>query len=166
MDTTYTRRDFLETNLLAAGAVLLDAAEGEGADASHGTFGTAVNCIDGRTQLPVIHWMQKEGHVDHVDMITVPGVDKKLSHEKAVQEFVRENIRISVEGHKSKLVVIVGHADCLGNPVSEARHIEDIRKSMDIVRSWKFPAEVTGLFAHPPKNGGRHWSVRSVERGK
>lgn len=35
-------------------------------------FATAINCIDGRTQLPVIEWARKKYGVDYVDMITKP----------------------------------------------------------------------------------------------
>ena len=44
-----------------------------------GSFGTAINCIDGRVQLPVINWMKATHHVDWVDVITEPGADEALA---------------------------------------------------------------------------------------
>jgi hypothetical protein len=38
-------------------------------------FGTAINCIDGRTQEPVIDFMKQKYNIDGVDMLTFPGVD-------------------------------------------------------------------------------------------
>lgn len=38
-------------------------------------FGTAINCIDGRTQEPVINLKQK-----YNDMVTFPGVDGVISN--------------------------------------------------------------------------------------
>ena len=35
-------------------------------------FGTAINCIDGRTQQPVIDYIKQNYAVDIVDMITFP----------------------------------------------------------------------------------------------
>jgi hypothetical protein len=35
-------------------------------------FATAINCRDGRTQLPVIEWLKKEYGATYVDMITEP----------------------------------------------------------------------------------------------
>ena len=41
----------------------------------HFKFGTAINCIDGRTQEPVIDFMKQKYNIDGVDMVTFPGVD-------------------------------------------------------------------------------------------
>ncbi|WP_369522760.1 carbonic anhydrase [Guptibacillus hwajinpoensis] len=30
-------------------------------------FGTALNCIDGRTQIPVTQWLKAHYHLDYVD---------------------------------------------------------------------------------------------------
>jgi len=38
-----------------------------------------LNCIDGRVQLPVIEWIKQNYGVDHVDMITEPGMDGFLA---------------------------------------------------------------------------------------
>ncbi|MEO7000427.1 MAG: carbonic anhydrase, partial [Ktedonobacterales bacterium] len=40
-----------------------------------GTFGTAINCIDGRVQAPVAEWLKINCHVTWVDMVTVAGPD-------------------------------------------------------------------------------------------
>ena len=42
-------------------------------------FATAINCMDGRTQLPTINWAMKELNVDYVDSITEAGPDKILA---------------------------------------------------------------------------------------
>ncbi len=42
-------------------------------------FGTAINCIDGRTQEPVIDYMKHKYGIDGVDMVTFPGVDGIIS---------------------------------------------------------------------------------------
>jgi len=47
----------------------------------HKRFATAINCMDGRTQEPVITWIKKNYHVDFVDMITEPGPVKYLARE-------------------------------------------------------------------------------------
>ena len=43
------------------------------------TFATAINCMDGRTQEPIISWAKKAFEVDYVDAITEPGPDKILA---------------------------------------------------------------------------------------
>lgn len=46
------------------------------------SFGTVLNCIDGRVQIPVINWMKENFDLDYVDLITEPGMDKVLSQGK------------------------------------------------------------------------------------
>ena len=41
-------------------------------------FATAVNCMEGRTQLPVIAYLKKKFEVDYVDMVTEAGPVKIL----------------------------------------------------------------------------------------
>ncbi len=45
-------------------------------------FGTALNCIDGRTQIPIINWLKENFDVDYVDLITEPGMDKVLAQDQ------------------------------------------------------------------------------------
>jgi hypothetical protein len=44
-------------------------------------FATALNCMDGRVQIPIIEFLKKKFKVDYVDMITEPGIDKILAEE-------------------------------------------------------------------------------------
>ena len=86
-----------------------------------GTFATAINCIDGRVQEPVIGFVDRKFKVDYVDMITEPGPDKVLSEagDLDIIESVKKRISISVEKHGSKVVIVAGHYDCAANPVGE-----------------------------------------------
>ena len=43
------------------------------------TRAVCLNCIDGRVQVPVIDWIKDKFKVDHVDMITEPGMDGLLA---------------------------------------------------------------------------------------
>ena len=110
-------------------------------------FGTTLNCIDGRTQKPVSDWIKENFQVDVVDTITEPGCDKVLPEnnlEKINQ--LKSKVQISIKAHKSSVVVIVGHHDCAGNPVSKEEHIEQIKKSTEIIKSWNLPVKVAGLW--------------------
>ncbi len=110
-------------------------------------FGTAINCIDGRVQGPVADWVKLHGHVRYVDMITEPGVDKELSQgKKEIVYALYEKIRITVEKHQSRIIVIAGHFDCAANPVSFKEHAEQIKKSANFVSSWKMGVRVVGLY--------------------
>ena len=49
-------------------------------------FGTAINCIDGRTQQVVIDHMKQNYNIDGVDMFTFPGADGLISSEDRLEE--------------------------------------------------------------------------------
>lgn len=122
-------------------------------------FGTALNCIDGRTQIPVIRWLKENFHVDYVDLITEPGMDKVLSQGYwAETERLRENVVISIIAHYSNVVAVVGHYDCAANPVSDQEHFKDIVTSTYTVNSWHLPVRVVGLWVD------ESWHVHVVHR--
>lgn len=106
-------------------------------------FATAINCMDGRAQKPVIEYMQNNLKVDYVDMITEPGPNKILSEGKdiSVIESLKKKVEISVKKHNSGIIIIVAHYDCAGNPVDEKTQKEQLRKSVDVISSWKFPVK-------------------------
>ncbi|HEU64798.1 MAG: hypothetical protein KR126chlam4_00086 [Candidatus Anoxychlamydiales bacterium] len=111
-------------------------------------FATAINCMDGRVQLPVIHWLQKEALVDYVDMITEPGPNKILSENKdrAIIESIKTRVEISTKMRNSKLIAIVGHFDCAGNPTPKDIQLKEIRSAIEIVKDWNFDAKIIGLW--------------------
>jgi len=61
------------------------------------TRAVCLNCIDGRAQLPVIHWAQQQLKVDHVDMITEPGIDGLLADQNYSMEVINWKVGISIE---------------------------------------------------------------------
>lgn len=122
-------------------------------------FATAINCIDGRVQIPVIEWLRKEHGVNYVDMITESGPNKMLteSKEDSILESIKRRIEISVNKHASKLVAIVGHYDCAGNPVEEDTQLKQIRSAIKTVKSWNFKVKIIGLWVD------ENWEVCEVE---
>lgn len=113
------------------------------ADAS---FATAINCMDGRVQLPVIEYLKKNYGVQYVDMITEAGPDGLLAIGSTLIENIRKRVAVSVEKHGSRVIMVAGHADCAGNPVGENEHRKNIEKSVEVVASWDFPAKVVGAW--------------------
>jgi len=112
-----------------------------------GAFATAINCMDGRVQEPIINWVKDTFGVDYVDMITEPGPDKIVSEGKPEQvASVRSRTEISVEKHKSEVVVIMGHDDCAGNPVPKEKHVDQIKAAMRVIEGWGFPVAIYGIW--------------------
>jgi len=106
-------------------------------------FATAINCMDGRTQKPVIEYLQKSFGVDYVDMITEPGPNKILSEGKDINiiERLKEKVGISAEKHNSQIIAVVAHYDCAGSPESEDVQKKHLRKAASVIASWRFPAK-------------------------
>jgi hypothetical protein len=103
-----------------------------------GRFGTAINCMD-----------------------TVVGPNKVLAEARPARagrwrrrsgrqmaEEIRSRVAISVEAHGSTVVVIAGHDDCAGNPVSEDEHRRHILRAVERVCSWGFDVTVVGLWVN------------------
>jgi carbonic anhydrase-like protein len=114
-------------------------------------FGTAINCIDGRTQEVVIDRMKQDFNIDGVDMVTFPGVDGIFSKEQRPEEMIkhmRSAVSISIEKHGSHVIAVVGHHDCAGNPGDKEHHYVHIRSAMHEVSSWNFPAQVVGFYVN------------------
>jgi hypothetical protein len=121
-------------------------------------FGTAINCIDGRTQQVVMDYMKQSFGVDGIDMVTFPGADGVLSNREhsAEMALAKRAVSISVEKHGSKVISVVGHHDCAGNPGDKEHHHAHIRRAIQEVRSWRFPVQVTGLYVNDK------WKIEEV----
>ena len=112
-------------------------------------FGTAINCIDGRVQAPVADWVKLHGHVQYVDMITEPGVDKVLAKDERDKILsIFDKLRISIDAHQSKIVAVVGHFDCAANPVSVEEHHEQIEEGFNLINSLGLGLRVVGLYVN------------------
>lgn len=124
---------------------------------SEKTFATAINCMDGRVQLPVIYWMQKKYDTAYIDMITEAGPTKFLLEGSEEQlAAVKTKINISTDNHGSNVVAVVGHHNCAGNPVDREVKEGQIKQSVDLVKSWGFGVEVIGLYVND------QWEVEVV----
>jgi len=111
-------------------------------------FATAINCMDGRVQIPVFEYIKTIYSVNFVDMITEPGPIRTLSknREKAIIESIKKRVEISIAKHNSKLIALVGHHDCAGNPVEQDTQVKQLRMAIKVVDSWKFNAQIIGLW--------------------
>ncbi len=128
---------------------------------AEGKFVTAINCMDGRTQRPVSDWMLEKYGADFVDTITEPGADKALTEGPDWQvESVKNRVFISVNGHGSRTVAVVGHHGCAGNPVSKEQHLEMTKRAVDVVASWNLPVHIIGMWV------GDDWKVEVICESK
>lgn len=121
-------------------------------------FVTAINCMDGRTQRPVHRWMESEFNADYVDMITEPGPARILHANNCHRsESIRERVQISVEKHGSRIVAVVAHGDCAGNPHCREIQMEMLQAAVDRIAAWGFPVQIIGLWVDHER-----WEVEKV----
>ena len=125
---------------------------------SRGTFATVINCMDGRTQLPVIEWVKRECGVDYVDCITEPGPVRILGEatDAAAIESIKRRVDISVQKHSSSRVAIVAHADCAGNPADKETQLNQLRAAAATVLTWGMDVHLDLLWL------GDDWVVERV----
>ena len=126
---------------------------------SHGRFATAINCMDGRVQVPANEWIKKKFRVDYVDTITEPGPNKILAENKdsAAIDSIKRRVAISVNKHGSKYIAVLGHHDCAGNPVDKESQLVHIKSAVKAVNSWGFLVETIGLWVD------ENWQVSEVK---
>jgi carbonic anhydrase len=112
------------------------------------TFACVINCMDGRVQDAVKNYMQKNYGVDYVDMVTEPGPNKILADNcnSAIIENIRKRVEISVHHHGSKIVAVVGHFGCAGNPAEKSEQIKHLQMTRDTVKAFGFPVEIVPLW--------------------
>jgi len=120
-----------------------------------GIRATCLNCMDGRVQLPVLHWIKEHYRVDFVDVITEAGMDNVLSNQEDIREVLR-SITISVNINKSTRLFVVGHYDCRGNPVEESVHRQEILSSVKRLKEFWPNHEIVGLWVN------KDWQVELV----
>ncbi len=104
--------------------------------------------MDGRVQDAVKDYMKENYGADYVDMVTEPGPNKILADntDKAIIENIRKRVEISVHHHGSKVVAIVGHFGCAGNPTEKEEQIKHLKKAEEVVKDFGFNIEIILLW--------------------
>ncbi|MBI5680095.1 MAG: hypothetical protein HZC47_04285 [Methanobacterium sp.] len=102
--------------------------------------------MDGRVQLPVIQWIKENYNVDFVDLITEPGMDGVLADLNSNIGNILNKLEISVDKHRSEYIFIVGHYDCLGNPVDNETHKQQVMLAVERIKNLKGSYKVIGLW--------------------
>ena len=120
-----------------------------------GKFATSVSCMDGRIQIPLTNWIKENFSVDYVDTITEPGIDKLVA-DNIDLESIKIKVGISINKHESELIVVSGHYDCAGNPVSNEEHITQIKKGIEVISSWNLGVKVVGVWVDDT------WKINTV----
>ena len=122
------------------------------------SFYTAINCMDGRVQLPVINYLKDRFKAEYIDSVTEAGPVLYLAEKTDSQQTksILKRIDISINNHKSKGIAVVAHHDCAGNPADDQTQISQLRQAINFLAGRYANVEITGLWV------GSNFSVTEI----
>lgn len=111
-------------------------------------FCTAINCMDGRIQIPVIKYLREKFDVEFVDIISEAGPNGILAKQEnpALIESILNRLKISIENHKSVGIAVVGHYGCFGNPADQKEQSNHTKKAIQFIRNYSGNLNIIGLW--------------------
>lgn len=103
----------------------------------------------------VVARLVRKQKVVHVNKVTRPGADGLLACGDAQKiESIKEDTTAYVKAHPTRAIAVVGYEACPDNRVSKEKHIEHIRKGMEVVKSWGLSdIAVIGMWVQKEPNG-------------
>ncbi|MFC2168246.1 carbonic anhydrase [Acidobacteriota bacterium] len=109
---------------------------------------TAITCMDGRIQIPVINYLKERFDVEYVDIISEPGPNAILAKQDnpVLIDSILSRLKLSVELHKSIGFAIVGHFDCAGNPTSQEEQENHTRFAIEFIKKYYYHGNIVGLW--------------------
>jgi hypothetical protein len=112
------------------------------------SFGTVINCMDGRTQLPALQYLKRHLEVDYVDSVTEPGPVRILAEEpeSAQTHSILNRVRTSTDKHGSRCVAIVAHYDCAGNPAPKDAQLNQLDLAVRFIAAQCPGIRILGLW--------------------
>jgi carbonic anhydrase len=122
------------------------------------SFGTVINCMDGRTQIPAHEYLKRHLEVDYVDTVTEPGPIRILAEqpESAQTQSILSRVRISTEKHGSQSVAIVAHHDCAGNPAPKDAQLKQLDLAVRFIAAQCPGIRILGLWID------ENWAVTQI----
>ena len=112
------------------------------------SFCTAINCMDGRVQLPVIGFLRGYFKAEFVDCITESGPVRIFAKttDLMVLNSIITRVDISVKQRDSEGIAICAHPDCTGNPVDDDVQKAQLKRSVIFLKEAYPNVEVIGLW--------------------
>ena len=97
--------------------------------------------------------------MDHVDMVTEPGPNRILAENTDASrvDSIKSRVELSVNKHGSRLIAIVGHHDCAGNPADKDEQLGHLHAAARLVQKWGLQAKLILLWIN------EDWRVSAVD---
>ncbi len=129
------------------------------------TFFTRVGCMDGRVQLPVSSFGKQKFNASYPDSISDAGEVGILAHNPSpeVLKTLIHELEVSINNHHSKGIVVHGHSECAGNPVTDDLQKKHILRSVELIKELiKSQIPVVGVFVTRSKTNPEEWVVEEI----
>lgn len=128
------------------------------------TFFTSVGCMDGRVQDVIAVFGREKFGATYPDTITEAGMAGKLPlKEQSLLDGIKfKAVDVSVGKHHAKGIVVHGHAECAGNPVDDEKQKDDIKKSVEVIKSLISTVPVVGVFVHRSADDSTKWIAEEI----
>jgi len=112
------------------------------------SFGTVVNSIDGRVQIPVLNFLLERFGVSYLDVISELAPNRLLAEreDQAKVNSIMQRLNVSMLEHGSRQFAVVGHYDCPGNQAGRTEQLEQLRQSVEFLKESYPGIEVIGLW--------------------
>lgn len=122
------------------------------------SFGTVINCMDGRTQLPANAYLRRQLEVEYIDTVTEAGPVRILAEDAAsdTARSILSRVRISLDKHGSQCVAIIAHHDCAGNPAAKDVQLSQLDLAVRFVAAHCPGIRILGLWID------EQWSASQV----
>ena len=122
------------------------------------SFCTAINCMDGRVQLPLIGYLKSRFKVEYIDSVTEAGPVLYLAEKTDSQQTksILQRIDISINNHQSKAIAVIAHHDCAGNPVDDQTQIAQLTSATNFLADHYPNVEIIGLWVDS------NWSTEEI----
>jgi hypothetical protein len=118
-------------------------------------FAAAVACIDGRFHAALVDWVRARAGVQHVDLVTSPGVSAALasSREGARSRSVLDHLAPSLGAHGAQVVVVAAHEGCAADPSDTPAQLAALPLAAATLREGLGP-DVEVVAVHLAADGG------------
>jgi hypothetical protein len=75
----------------------------------------------------------------------------------AIEQACGRGDLVVVPGPSSRVVAVVAHHDCAGNPGPKDLHLAQLQEAAGVVKSWRLPVRIVTLWVN------EHWQVEPVD---
>jgi hypothetical protein len=126
--------------------------------APKGLFCTAINCIDGRIQLPVIEFLKVRFGTTYVDVLSEAGPAQLLAvrRDRRAAKLLLERLAFAIKAHDSMGIAIAAHHDCVATPADDDTQRYYVTRAVNFLAKRFNHLSVLGLWLDDG------WSVHEV----